>query len=152
MIYKLFDNPYTGFLVVATVITVLVLLPRLLLKRCVLLWKSTLISYVIYVAFATFMYIGESWQMKSEHAPTHLFGKIYYILGPLLLIPGMLIYGLVPGAIKMCPSNFDEFGVLTCAFLFYAIVIWGIMKVIKQRKEMKTVEKKQGDNAEKQPL
>ena len=97
MINKLFENEYAAFLVVATVITILILLSRLLLKRCVLLWKSTLISYIIFLILVSFMCISEYWQMKSEHAPTHLFGTIYLILGPLLLVPGVLIQALIFG-------------------------------------------------------
>ena len=88
--------------------------------------------------------------MRSEHAPTHLFKTIYYIFGPLLLVPGGLIYAFVPGAIKMCPSDFDFFAILTIGFIFYAIVIWGIMKLVKKSKETKATAMKQGDTLEKQ--
>jgi hypothetical protein len=148
MDYKLYDlhNPYTAFLVVATVIIILV---RLFLKRSVILRKSTLISYIIYVAFTTFWYISISWYTEQETL-TNLFETISYLLGPLLVIPGMLIYGLIPGVIKPCPSDTDVFGWFTFGFLFYAIVIWGIMKFRKIGKESKTAGKKQDDNAEKQ--
>jgi hypothetical protein len=81
---------------------------------------------------------------------TPLFEIPYQIFGAMLIVPGMLMYGLIPGRVKPCPSNFDVFAFYTIAFLFYAIVIWGIMKVIKQRKEIKTAEKKQDNNVEKQ--
>jgi hypothetical protein len=50
----------------------------------------------------------------------------------------------------MCPTDSDEFWIYTCAFLFYAIVFWGIMKLIKKNKEPKAIEQKQDDNVGKQ--
>jgi len=138
MIEKLFYNPYTGFLVVATGITITILLLRLLLKFRVLLWKSTLISYIVFAAFATFMYVDSI----RGHGLSPFWYTVFKILGPLLLVPGMLIYGLIPGVIKPCPSDTDVLGWLTFGFLFYAVVIWGIMKIIKQRKETKAAVKK----------
>ena len=88
-----------------------------------------------------------------EHSPlgdTPFYEMVFYILAGILLTPAMLIYGLFPGTIKMCPSSFDEFATYTIGFLFYAIVIWGIMKFIKQRKGTKATEKKQDDNLKKQ--
>lgn len=85
-----------------------------------------------------------------EHSSIRFFDIVFNILGPLLLVPGMLIYSLFPGTVKMCPAEFDVFAWHTIGFLFYAIVIWGIMKVIKQRKATKATAKKQDDSLEKQ--
>jgi membrane protein implicated in regulation of membrane protease activity len=146
MIDKLFDNPTTAFIAVATVITILILLSRLFLKRNVLLWKSTLISYTVFVIF---MYAGVLYE-HSSFGETPLYEIPFRTLAMILLAPGMLIYAFFPGAIKMCPSNFDEFAIDTIGFLFYAVVIWGIMKLIKRRKETKATEKKQDNKLEKQ--
>jgi hypothetical protein len=89
-----------------------------------------------------------------EHSPlgdTPSYRMVFNTLSAILLVPGMLIYGLFPGTIKMCPSIFDEFAISTIGFLFYAIVIWGIMKLIKINKEPEAAQNKQGDNLEKQP-
>jgi hypothetical protein len=143
---KLFDfnNPYTAFIVVAAAITITILLLRLIFDYCVLLWKSTLISYIVYFAFAIFIYVGNI----RDATPFEI--TVFKILGPLLLFPGLLIYGLIPGIIKPCSSDTDILGWLTCGFLFYTIVIWGIMKLVKKSKEPVASEKKQDDNIEKQ--
>jgi hypothetical protein len=145
---KLFDfnNPYTAFLVVSTAITILLVLSRLFLKFHVLLWKGTLISYIVFVVF---LLMGVAY----EHTPlgdTPFYRGVFNVLSAILLVPGLLIYGLIPGVIKPCPSDFDVFGWHLAGFLFYAIVIWGIMKAIKINKEPVASEKKQDDNVEKQ--
>ena len=140
MINKLFENEYAAFLVVATAITILIFFSKLRFKRLVLLWKSTLISYIIFLILVSFMCISEYWQMKSEHAPTHLFGTIYLILGPLLLTPGILIQALIFGGGPCLSGNHVLFNIFTIAFLFYSMVIWGIMKIRKQLKEPKVTE------------
>ena len=140
MINKLFENKYAAFLVVATAITILIFFSKLRFKRLVLLWKSTLISYIIFLILVSFMCISEYWQMKSEHAPTHLFGTIYLILGPLLLTPGILIQALIFGGGPCLSGNHVLFNIFTIAFLFYSMVIWGIMKIRKQLKEPKVTE------------
>jgi hypothetical protein len=143
----LIDNPEISFIIVATVITILIALSRLFLKCCPLLWKSTLISYIVFVIF---MLLAQVYQ-HSSFAEIPLFGIPYRTLGAILMVPGMLIYGfLIPGVIKPCPSDSDEFASCVISFLFYAIVIWGIMKLIKKSKEPRTVETKQDNEAEKQ--
>jgi len=142
----LVDNPEISFIAVATAITILILLLRLFLKRYVLLWKSTLISYIVFVIF---MLMGVAY----EHSPlgdTPIYRMVFNTLSAILLVPGMLIYGLIPGTIKMCPSIFDEFAILTIGFLFYATVIWGIMKIIQKNKENKAAEKKQDESTTKE--
>jgi hypothetical protein len=145
---KLFDfsNTDIAFFEVSTVITILFVLSRLFLKFRVLLWKGTLISYIVFVIF---MLLAQVYQ-HSSFAEMPLFAIPYRTLGAILVVPGMLIYGLIPGKVKMCPTDSDEFWIYTCAFLFYAIVFWGIMKLIKKNKEPKAIEQKQDDNVGKQ--
>jgi hypothetical protein len=152
MDYKLYDlhNPYTAFIVVATVITISIAILRFIFKRCVLLWKSTLMSYIMSVICTTFWYIGVSWMIGKEGTLADLFSIIYGILLLLLAIPGMFIYGLIPGVIKPCPSDTDLFGWFTFGFLFYILVFWGRNKFRKYREEMKAAVKKQINEAEKQ--
>ncbi len=141
-LHKLLNDPDTAFVVVGAAITIFILLLKWLPNYCVILWKSTLISYIIFIIF---MLLGQVYQ-HSSFAEIPLFGVPYRTFGAILVVPGMLIYGLIPGAINMCPSDFDEFGTLTCAFLFYAIVLWGVMKAIKINKEVNAAGKKQDDN------
>jgi hypothetical protein len=143
---ELFINPYAAFLVVATAITILILLLRLFFKRCVLLWKSALISYIVFVVF---LLMGVAYENTSL-GDTLLYRLAFNAFSVILLAPGLLIYGLIPGFIKPCPSDFDVFSWHTIAFLFYAIVIWGIMKLIKKSKEPKAIAEKQDDTLEKQ--
>jgi hypothetical protein len=150
MINKLFENEYAAFLIVSTVITTTMLLLKLRFKFLTLLWKSTLISYIIFLILVSFMCISEYWQMKSEHAPTHLFGTIYLILGPLLLTPGILIQALIFGGGPCLSGNHVLFNIFTFAFLFYTVVIWGIMEFIKCCKDSLAPEQKQDGNMEKQ--
>lgn len=145
MFDKLFDDPETAFLVVATVITILILLLRLFLKSCVLLWKSSLISYVV---FLILIFMGILYE-HSYLGDNHFYRMGFDILSMILLTPSMLIYGILTMA-KMCPSNMDVFAWHTIGYLFYTLVILGIMKVVKQRKEMKATAKKQDDSLEKQ--
>lgn len=147
---ELFSEPYLPFIIIATAITILVLLLKFFFKFFNLLWKSTLISYIAYVILIVLLYISRLWQMKSEHAPTFIFEKLYFILGPLLIVPGGMIYGLIPGVIKPCPSSLDFCIILIIGFLFYSVAIWGIMAVIKKSKESKSAEIKRGDNVGKQ--
>jgi hypothetical protein len=138
MIDKLFEIPDIAFLVVATVITLSILILRLFFKSCVFLWRGTLISYIVFVIFICMGVLYE----QSPLGDTHFYRMLFHTLSAILLVPAMLIYGLFPGAIKMCPSIFDEFAIYTTGFLFYAIVIWGIMKFAKRRKETKAAENK----------
>jgi hypothetical protein len=145
LLHKLFDDPYTAFIVVSTAITISLVLSRLFLKFRVLLWKSTLISYLAFVIFMLLEPIHYHSLLK-----TPLFNIPYDILGATLMIPGMLIQGLIFG-VGPCPIGDNaEFYILTFAFLFYAVVIWGIMIFIKKSKELVATEKKQDDNVEKQ--
>jgi uncharacterized protein YacL len=141
----LIDNPEISFIIVATAITILLVLLRVIFKFCVLLWKSTLISYIVFVIFMLMVPIYEHSLLK-----TPLFKVLYHILGATLIVPGMLIYALIPGAINPCPSDSDEFVSYIISFIFYAIVIWGIMIFIKKSKELVATEKKQDDNMEEQ--
>ena len=129
------NGPNFVFFFVSTTITILIFFFRLRFKQLRILWKSTLISYTIFLIFAASLYTGGG----------------LAILGLILLPPGMLIYGMFPGAAKPCPSDFDLSVILTFSFLFYAFVILGIMKVIKKSKENKAAEIKQDDNLDKQP-
>jgi hypothetical protein len=134
-----FNDPYTIFIYVAAAITILILLLRLFFDCCTLLWKSILISYIVFITL-----ILSSSILEHNHI------GIVSALSAILLIPGMLIYGLIPGVTKPCPSDFDVFWWHLIAFIFYAIVIWGIMKAFKINKELNAPEKKQDDNVEKQ--
>jgi hypothetical protein len=135
------DNPYTAFIVVSTAITVLFVLLRLIFKLRILLWKSTLISYIIFFVF-TLMSIAYEHSQVSERA--------FQILYVIMLAPGMIIQALFFGGGPCLSGNHVEFNILTFAFLFYTIVIWGIMRLIKKSKEPVAAENKQDDNVEKQ--
>jgi hypothetical protein len=142
MINKLFENEYVAFIVVATAITILILFSKLRLKRLVLLWKSVLFPYIIFLIFAALMAIG------SDEIPFLCYLLIIFTF--ILLTPGLLIQASIFGGGPCLSGNHVEFNILTFAFLFYVIVIWGIMKLIKKSKEPITVETKQDNEAEKQ--
>jgi hypothetical protein len=146
MINKLFENEYAAFIVVATAITILILFSKLRFKRLVLLWKSILITYLVFLVFATLMAIGDE----------KLTDRIHFMVYPLmifmfiLLTPGMLIQALIFGGGPCLSGNHTLFNIVTIAFLFYAIVIWGIMKLISKSKEPNVAENKQDNEVEKQ--
>jgi hypothetical protein len=135
MIDKLFENEYIAFLVVSTVITTMMLLLKLCFKFRVLLWKSTLISYIIF-------FILTLWSIAYEGS--------FPILCIIILAPGTIIQAMFFGGGPCLSGNHVLFNIFTFAFLFYAIVIWGIMIFIKKSKELVATEKKQDDNVEKQ--
>jgi membrane-bound ClpP family serine protease len=122
------------FFFVSTTITILIFFFRLRFKRLQILWNIALILYIIFLIFAASLCTGGGLS----------------IFGLILLPPGMLIYGMFPGAAKPCPSDFDVSAILTISFLFYTFVFWGILSVIKKSKENKAAEIKQDDNVEKQ--
>jgi hypothetical protein len=125
----LFGDPYSGFIILVTVIMISILFSRLVFKRCTILWKSALISYFIFVAYAAFAYI--------ETIPNQMLSffqdMILYTIGLLILVPSMLIHALI-FSYQTCPSSFSIFICLTFSFLFYMFIIWGIMKFIKKYK------------------
>jgi hypothetical protein len=144
MMDKLFDNPDIASLVVVTTMLIVVWLVKWRFKAYVLLWRGTLISYMVFI---TFILMG----VVYEHCHIGPFYRIlFHTVSAVLLIPSALIYSFFPGAIKMCPSNFDEVALNTISFLFYSFIFLGIMKVIKRRKETKAAEKKQDNKLEKQ--
>ena len=115
-LYNFFENPQSAFFIVSTAITIFILILRFIFKYFKVFWKCTLISYCVYIIFLIIA-------MKYDSA--------FNILGPIFLVPGMLIYGLIPGMIKMCPSNFDVFAWHTIGFLLYAAIFCGIIKFIQ---------------------
>jgi hypothetical protein len=139
--------PIIAFIAVATIIMILIFLSR---KRCMLLWKSTLMSFIFSLPGPILWYIGMSLQIEKEGISADFLFIIFNLLFILLVIPGMFIYGLIPRVIKPCPSDLDLFGWLTFGFLFYVLVFWGRNKFRKYREEMKVAEKTQNDNMEKQ--
>jgi hypothetical protein len=144
-LHKLLNDPDTAFVVVGAAITIFIMLLRWLPGYCKLLWKSTLVSYIIFIIFMLLEPIHYHSLLE-----TPLFNIPYHILGATLMIPGMLIQGLIFG-VGPCPIGDNaEFYILIFAFLFYAVVIWGIMKLIKKSKEPITVETKQDNEVEKQ--
>jgi hypothetical protein len=139
-----YDHPNIAFIIVATAITLPLVLLRLVFKFRLLLWKSTLISYILFVIFMLIAPIYEHDLLKTP------FSDIYRIYGAVLIIPGMLIQGLIFG-VGPCPiGDYAEFVIDIAAFIFYAIVIWGIMKIIKINKEPQAIEQKQDDNMKQQ--
>jgi hypothetical protein len=142
-----FNNPYTAFIAVSTAITILFVLARLVLKLRLLLWKGTLISFIIFIIF---LIMGVAY----EHSPlgdTPIYRMVFNTLSAILLVPGLLIYSLIPGVIKPCPSDFDVFGWHLAAFIFYAIVFWGVVKAIKVNKELNAYGKNTDNNIAKEP-
>ena len=137
----LFDSESLAFIVIATAITLLLVLLRVIFKFRVLLWKSTLISYIVFFIF-TLMSIAYEHSQASEGS--------FQILGMILLVPGVLIQALIFGGGPCLSGNHVLFNIFTFAFLFYAIVIWGILIFIKKSKEPVAVEKKQDNNLERQ--
>ena len=105
-----------------------------------------MISYIVFLIFTVLMYIGDD---KLNNMIPYT-GFILMGFSFILLTPGLLIYGLIPGVIKPCPSDNDVLGWFTCGFLFYSIVIWGILKLIKKSEKSRTIEIKQNNEAEKQ--
>ena len=143
----LLNGSHFAFLFVATMITAVIFLSKFRFKCLRILWKSALISYITFLIFTVFMGLG-SYNLNNM-IPSMGFVLIGFSF--LLLTPGLLIYGLIPGVIKPCPSDTDVFGWFICSFIFYMFVIWGIMTVIKKSKENKLSDIKQKDSLEKQP-
>jgi len=141
MINKLFENEYAAFLVVATAITILTFFSKLRFKRLLLLWKGTLISYIVFFIF-TLMSIAYEHSQAREGS--------FQILGMILLVPGILIQASIFGGGPCLSGNHVLFNIFTFAFLFYAVVIWGITKFIKCCKDSLAPEQKQDYNMEKQ--
>jgi hypothetical protein len=141
MINKLFENEYAAFLIVSTLITTTMLLLKLRFKFLILLCKSTLISYIVFFIF-TLMSIAYEHSQASEGS--------FQILGMILLVPGVLIQASIFGGGPCLSGNHVLFNILTFAFLFYAVLIWGIMKFIKCCKDSLAPEQKQDYNMEKQ--
>jgi hypothetical protein len=132
------------FLIVATLTTTAILFLRFYFKKCVFLWKSTLIVYISFLILTLISIAYENFPFRDGTLSRMLFQCFYIIL----VIPSWLIYCLIPP--KRYPSAFDIFIMTTIGFLFYMIVIWGILKIRKIMKENKAAGIKPIDDTAKQ--
>jgi len=147
MLGNSFGSFEIAFVTITTLITIVILLLRLVFKKCVFLWKSTLISYI---SFIILMLTRVACEHFRSGMVAFLSEMLCYIFSIILVMPASLVYSLFLSGIRTCPSAFDIFIMHTIGFLFYMIVIWGILKFIIIYKEPKAAEQKQGDNLENQ--
>jgi ankyrin repeat protein len=124
--HKFLENPNMFSLVILTMVLIATGLLRLLFKYFKLLWRSSLIAYVI---FSVYLVLVDSPHLL-DNAIIHTIVTIFSVL----LTPAIIAVAMFK-RMGPCPTNSDEIAMFITGYAFITVVILGIMKLIKWRKK-----------------